>query len=363
MKILELHYSTSWAGAERFVVDLCNELSNENDIIFCTTDDDKQIENSYYKKEINKNIKYINLSCKSGLQLKSLWRIYKTIIHEKPDIVHAHTDAICIFIPAILHKKCIYFHTLHNLAEKCLNNKRMKFLYKWFYKRRIIPITISQTCNISYQKLYKLYNAININNGRAIITLSNQHQSIAEEINLLKTHKDDKVFIHVARCDKQKNQRLLIHTFNKFLSTGVHAILLIIGSSFDKKENLNILENAHTGIHWLGVKNNVGDYLQYSDFFILSSLWEGLPISLLEAISMGVIPICTPAGGIPNVITSKRIGYLSKDFNEDSFYSTIVEAYNSYSSFDRNYLKEYFINNFSMQACARQYEKTFKEYL
>lgn len=363
MKILEIHYSTSWAGAERFVVDLSNELIKNNEVTLCTIEDDSIEEKSYYKKELSPNLKYINLKCKSGLQIKALWKIYRTIISEKPDIVHAHTDAICLFLPAILYKKSAYFHTLHSLADKCQKSKYLTYFYKWFYKKRIQPITISEICNQSYINLYKLNNAIRINNGRSTITLSNQHHDVAEEIKNKKIHDDDKVFIHVARCDKIKNQDLLIQAFNKIIDNGFHAILIIIGALYDTDDHKYLLEKAHNGIYWVGTKNNVGDYLHYSNFFILSSLWEGLPISLLEAISMGVIPICTPAGGIPNVITNKRIGYISKNFNEDSFYSTIVEAYNNYSSFDRNYLKEYFINKFSMKECARQYEKTFREYL
>ena len=40
MKILELHYSTAAAGAERLVIDLSNELSRNNELVLCTTDDD-----------------------------------------------------------------------------------------------------------------------------------------------------------------------------------------------------------------------------------------------------------------------------------------------------------------------------------
>lgn len=50
MKILELHYSTSWAGAERFVVDLCNELANKHEVVLCTIEDDNIPEKAYYKK-------------------------------------------------------------------------------------------------------------------------------------------------------------------------------------------------------------------------------------------------------------------------------------------------------------------------
>ena len=40
MKIFELHYSTSWAGAERVVVDLSNELAKSNEVVLCTIEDD-----------------------------------------------------------------------------------------------------------------------------------------------------------------------------------------------------------------------------------------------------------------------------------------------------------------------------------
>ena len=89
MKIFELHYSTSWAGAERLVVDLSNALSKTNEVILCIIEDDRLPEKAYYKKDISPSIKYINLKCKSGLQLKALWRIYKAIKSEKPDIAYA----------------------------------------------------------------------------------------------------------------------------------------------------------------------------------------------------------------------------------------------------------------------------------
>ncbi|KAA2456752.1 glycosyltransferase family 4 protein, partial [Alistipes onderdonkii] len=111
--------------------------------------------------------------------------------------------------------------------------------------------------------------------------------------------------------------------------------------------------------YWLGAKNNVGDYLLQADFFVLSSLFEGLPISLLEAISCGVIPICTPAGGIPDVINSESNGYVSKSFGADDFYYTLKRAFDDEKYFNRIHLEEYFENNFSMRHCAEGYFNAF----
>lgn len=361
MKILELHYSTSWAGAERFVVDLCNELVEQEDVVLCTIIDDRIPEMGYYKNELKSKIKYINLRCQSGLQIKSLWRIYKTIRKEKPDIIHAHTDVICIFLPALLYNKAIYFHTLHSLANVCLRKKILKPIYKWFYKTRITPITISNACSESFQELYKENYSIKINNGRAPLKETIHINEVQQEIQSLKLHSDDKVFIHVARCQPEKNQKLLIESFNLFLQNNYHGILLLIGASYDKIENKYLLDMARKGIYWLGLKSNVCDYLKQADFFILSSKYEGLPISLLEAMSCGVIPICTPAGGIPNVINNKKYGYISNGFTCEDFYKTIENAFNNYDQFNKTELIDYFNTNYSMKNCAAHYLKVFKK--
>lgn len=364
MKILELHYSTAPAGAERVVIDLTNELVLNNDVTLCIIKDDSNPFNAYYLKEVSSKVKYINLKCKTGLGIKSLWRIYKTIKKEKPQIVHTHGDAITLFLPSLLIKSCKYFHTLHSLADKYIRGKeKLIFLYRWFYRHKITAITISEECQKSFIKLYDLHNSIKIENGRAPLKKTNQFEDVKKEIEKLKLHSDDKVFIHVARFSEAKNQRLLFNAFNKFLNKKNHAILLLIGAGYDNNEAKTLLAEASKGIYWLGTKNNICDYLLNSDFFILSSLWEGLPISLLEAMSCGVVPICTPAGGIPNIITSNKLGYLSKDFSLDSFETIINNAYLHSESFDRKYIITIFNEKYSIKHCAKLYLTTFKNQL
>lgn len=363
MKILELHYSTSWAGAERFVVDLSNELNKTEEVILCIIEDDNNPQKAYYKKEINTNIKYINLKCKSGLQIKALWRIYKTIKKIKPDIVHAHTDLICLFLPAIFYPTPLYFHTLHSLAQLCLYKKFLKPLYSWFYKHKITPITISKACETSFNHLYGKNHSVRIDNGRSPLSITNLIDNASKEVNNLKIHTDDKVFIHIARCQPVKNQILLINSFNQFLKEKHHGILIIIGAGFDNPQYSYILKKANKGIFWLGVKNNVCDYLHQADYFILSSKNEGLPISLLEAISCGVIPICTPAGGIPDVLKEKEYGYISTGFSTEEFLKAIKEAYYNTHNCNKKILIQYFNQFYSMQICTNNYITLFNKRL
>ncbi len=361
MKILELHYTLAPGGAERFMVDLSNELCKTNEVVMCTSNSDAIGQNAHYKKDLNPQIKYINIGSKSGHQMKALWGIYKILRKEKPDIVHAHSDLICLFLPALLYRKPKYFHTLHNLAEKCLEKKILKSVNKWYYKKRVRPITISKICLESYEKLYGLSNATKIDNGSPFLPKPTINNDSRQEVESLKINADDKVFVHVARYALQKNQQLLIKAFNHLLTTKHRAILLIIGDGYDTPDGRNLLADAQNGIYWLGVKNNVQDYLQLADFFILSSSWEGLPIALLEAMACGVIPVCTPAGGIPDVVTDKKTGFVSSGFEFEDFYNTIDEAIRSEKTIDKEFLKQYFQANFSMEQCALHYNHCFNQ--
>lgn len=360
MRILEVHYSTAWAGAERFVVDLCNELSANNEICLCTIVDDSIPGKAYYKAELSPSVRYINLKCRSGMDMRGFVRLYKAIKEIKPDIVHAHTDALNLWLPSLLYKKARYFHTIHSLAEKRQYKSWLTPIYRYFYKHKIHAITISNICKQSYIKLYHLSNAIQIDNGRSQMKPSSNFKSVEEEVKKYQKTNQTKIFVHVARCSEPKNEPLLFKTFRRLYEENKDCILLVIGANYDSPEYKYLLESATPNIHWLGVKNNVCDYLLNSDYFILSSKWEGLPISLLEAISTGIIPVCTPAGGIPDVIKDRTLGYLSPSMDEEDFYRTVINALQTSEDLNRERLIEYFLENYSMQHCAAQYIQAYQ---
>lgn len=343
------------------MIDLCNEMAKEHDVTLCTIEDDSIPGKSYYKHELQPEVKYINLKCQSGNDIKGFWMVYKTICELKPDVVHAHTDALNLWLPSLIYKKCKYFHTIHSLAKKRQFKPWLTPVYRFFYKTKIKAITISQACQQSYTELYKLPNSIMIENGRAEMRVTNFQTEVQEQISKLKMHEDDKIFIHIARCCEPKNEPLLFRTFNRILSEGHHAILLVIGANYDSDENKYLLESAHDGIYWMGVKKNVIDYLSVADYFVLSSKWEGLPISLLEAMSAGVIPICTPAGGIPDVLSSSKLGFLSPTMDDNDFYNTVMQAMFHPDQVERKAIRHHFQENYSMEHCAKQYIKAFAD--
>ena len=363
MKIVEISYSLSSGGAERFVVDLCNELTknSRNEVYLLTTDNDKISKNVHYKNDLSPKIKYINIGAKSGLSLKSFIGIYNEIKKIKPDIVHAHCRLPLLWLPALFNSTPKYIHTLHSLAPACLEFPWQKFIDKWFYKNKVLPITISKACDKSYYDLYRLSNSVCITNGRKKLSKTALYDSVKKEIENFKSSANEPVFIHVARCAKAKNQALLFKTFSRLKTEKIPFQLLIIGAGFESSEFMNYDDGKQ--IHILGEKKNIGDYMICSDFFVLSSSYGGLPLTLLEAMSIGCIPICTPAGGITDVLQNGINGFIASSFEENDFYSAVKQALQNKGNINTSQIIDEYKNKYSMEICSNKYFEVFNNML
>ena len=108
MKILQLTYSLGFGGGERFVVDLSNELSKDNEVILVQILSNNNKLNAHYLLDVSKRIKYENLESKKGLSLGVLWKVFKIVRKNKPDIVHAHCSVLAIALAAMLYPKAKY---------------------------------------------------------------------------------------------------------------------------------------------------------------------------------------------------------------------------------------------------------------
>lgn len=361
MKIIQLIYSLSSGGAERFVVDLSNQLLHAgHEIVICILRPNKgrMIFNAQF---LEPSIRLESLNMDSGISLSKILQVENFIRKEHPDVVHCHLNVVPYIyrLSLVCHGKIKFFHTLHSVAEETVSGPFQKKLNRWFYFHRyIIPICISSNCRQSYLDFYGAHEVCYIDNGRACISPTKKINLVRQEVSSFKQMQGTPVFIHVARYHPLKNQALLVSVFNRLDKEGQDFVLLILGSGFDSDAAIKLRQTACDKIHFLGEKNNVGDYLLCSDAFCLTSHHEGLPISLLEALSCGVTPICTNVGGVPDVIIDGKNGYLSEE--DELLYLDAIKRF-LYRPIARDYLRLYFDNRFSMKMCAKKYEEVYQK--
>jgi len=358
MKIIEIIYSLSSGGAERFVVDLSNEfVAKSHEVILCTLLDDKVNSRTFYSSELDRKIEYINLGYEK-LGISCMLSIYNLINKYRPDVVHMHLVNVPILsVFAILFLRTSkYVVTCHNKCESELFHSKLPFIKKWLFKLGLYRmVAISDSNAESIHRCYgKASNAL-IYNGRKCAQVSTELSKVKDEIRSLCRSDNTVVFLNIARYAPQKNHKRLIRCFNKFIESGYDAILLIIGSDFNSKSGLELQTVACNSIYFLGQKHNIPDYLSLSDIFVLSSDFEGMPITLIEALANACVPVGTPVSGIIDVVEDGVNGFISSDFTDESFIKLLVRSYKRYKLIDRAKLIETYNDKLSISMCADQY--------
>lgn len=360
MRILELLPNLASGGAERFVTDISNEMVLKDNEVFVLTFRAGNGLN-FYKNELSTNINLIEYHGGWSFcsKIYQFFVVLNYVYKIKPDVVHCHTLGFtyALFVSFFLPKKK-YYYTVHNLAENDTSLGLGAMIRRKFLKNRIRPITISRQCAESFRNFYD-YNPYGmIENGCRHLHCSCMLKSVKDEIEAYKMNNNTKVFINVARISKQKNHILLINAFKQFSKLHKNAILIIIGRKSDAWNDIEQSLNESGNIFYLGEKHNVADYLYCSDFFCLSSLWEGLPISLLEAGMLGVYPICTPVGGVTDVICNTNFGILSKDVTICSYEEALEVAVES--NLSKTDLIKMYSERYGIEKCAVKYLNIFK---
>ena len=357
MKIFQIIFSLSSGGAERLVVNLSNELAKGHAVSIISVQklDDA---NSFYKNLISSGVSVIDLSNTRGITLKAVYQVFHLIRKNKPDIVHAHLNTIFFcFLPALfLSKNVNFFHTLHSLADKTVGFKFQKSINKYFYKKKITPIGISNLCGESFKKFYDLPNISIIENGVPEPKKSPLFPNVRLEFEEYRNTKSTKIFVNVTRLSKEKNHELLISSFNELIKEGHDISLIIIGRSENRAYYDNLRSISINGIYFLGEKSNPIDYLLNSNCFVLSSLWEGLPMTILEAMSCGLPTVSSPVGGIPDILREQYLGVLSKDLEIKNFKKSIIDFLNKGSdTYDKIKIYKYFSANYSIKLCSEKH--------
>lgn len=367
LKILHIIPNLGIGGAEKFVIQLSNEQSASANVVICCLFD--LTEAMYRTNEINPNIKIITLGKKNGFDKDIFFKIYQLIREERPQVIHTHLRALIYTILPALSLGIPTFHTTHNLAEREEENPKIRIIYKIVFNYfKFFPVAISPAVLNSIRNIYgKQFNTC-IFNGIPPAEPTSKQNIVKAEIAAYKSNINTRVFIHVGRLGYQKNQEMLISVFQRLINENNNVLLLIIGedTTSDQSTYLTISSRTNSRIYLLGVRNNISDYLLNADGFCLSSRYEGLPIALLEAFSCGLFAICTPVGGIPDVIKPGLTGILSEDVSEESYYSAIVHFLNL-SNTDQKIIaenaKQQFKRFLTIENTAKQYLSYYRTIL
>lgn len=355
MKIIQAISSLGNGGAEKLVVELANEMSLEHQVKIISFRDVEEW--MFPPKSLIEDVGLITFGKKGGFDYRLILKLFKQLKKEKPDIVHIHLNStLTYFLPLIpLFSKVKFVFTIHNTFGP--HKKSVSRLGKLYFYKRVENVCLSESIYEQFSRSFPKLKFACIENGVKNSDFSSDYDSVETEFKEIRK-KYLRVLLFVGRLTYQKNIPLLLKVLDNEISQNIK--LLIIGDGEEEFKN-NIFqyqEKTAKRIEYLGSKQNVFDYMHFSDALILTSRYEGMPIVAIEALQTGTPVISTPVGGVPDMIEDGVNGFLSNNESEKDIITTLKKWIKLIPE-ERKQIKQNniqkFNDQFSIEACAAKH--------
>lgn len=349
-----VHIVEAFAGGIfSYLVDLVNNTSDEFDVVILYSIRKETPENfkNYFDSKV-KLIELKHLKRKIGINdIKAFFEVKKILKGIQPDIVHCHSSKAGIVgrFASNGHKQKV-FYTPHGYSFLKLDDSKSKrFIYKFIEKLATVNKSTIVACSKGeYEESLKLTkNSCYINNGVNLEYLKKYIPETPKEF-------DNKSFtvVTTGRIAYQKNPELL----NKIAESFPNIKFVWVGDG----ELKNQLVSKNIEVTGWKNKNELIEILNKSDIFILTSLWEGLSISLLEAMALKKVCIVSNCIGNKDVIINNKNGFVCKDYIE--FCNIISDIQNKKYNLEDIQMNAYFDikKEYNTKIMCRRYTKLYK---
>lgn len=301
-------------GAENMVSRLAShlDLSRVEAEVICLYG--QPLQNRLEKAVTSHGVQIKHIGKGKGFSAGALFKLWRELSTYKPTIIHTHLSACVYCAPWILFHNAKMLHTIHSTPKYELIKPKQTVMAIMYKLNKAIPVAISheiQSMMIGHYKLKNepelVYNPVDVS-----------------RFNTLKKEHDGIQVVTVGRLSVEKNQKLLIEAIQKISELHPEVTLKILGDGPLRKEIEDQIKQSSLEqvVELEGNVPNVEEYFSRSDIFALSSVYEGLPLVVLEAMAAGLPIVSTDVGGVKDIVTDN--GILVESGNKDSLVGAII---------------------------------------
>jgi glycosyltransferase involved in cell wall biosynthesis len=346
-KILYLITQSEWGGAQKYVFDLARNFRDEFEVVVAFGGKGR-LKKLLDKEEIQ-NITLSNLvrEINPWKDFRAFWEICRLIKKEKPDIVHTNSSKAEILgnLSAALARVPKIVHTAHGFVF----NEPMRFWKKRFYiflERWANKFTSAIICVSDYDRAKALLHRIAP--AKKLITIHNgiDAEKFYSEKKEPPIESGKFIITTIANFYPTKGLPYLIEAAGLLSPQFNDLEFWILGDGKERPflEKL-IRHHALKNVKLWGSKDEKGaylknsEYLEKSDLFVLPSVKEGFPYTILEAMAAGLPIVATRVGGVPEAITDGENGFLLPPADSYALarkISDLRESYAERSKMSRN---------------------------
>ena len=271
-------------------------------------------------------------NAKSYLQIRE-------ILRKEYHVIHVHTP-VASFVTRLAFKKSmktkmIYTaHGFHFFKGAPLINWILFFPIEWIVSKKTdVLVTINNEDFIFANNYLKIKKIIHVNGvGINLKFFREEYENCDRNLirNSLKIGSDAIVLTYVAELNGNKNQQLLLETLKELNEKKRQYQLVLVGEGVNKSKYIEIAEKLGIAkkVHLLGKRSDIPGILKATDIYVASSKREGLPVNVMEAMSVGLPIVATDNRGHRELIHDNQNGFLVEGFDSKEFAEKIEELHN-----------------------------------
>jgi glycosyltransferase involved in cell wall biosynthesis len=258
----------------------------------------------------------------------SIYKLYNLLKIHKFDIIHTHAysagtigriSAFLAGVPVIIshnHSVYDYYNRYYHFVEWLLS----------LITDRVICISdivnrfANETQRINAKKLITIHNGMDSEYAVSEKRISGLRKK-------LDIPADHSVICTIAHMEEHKGIKYLLESASLLLQSRNDVSFLIVGEGTLKEDlrKLCVVLKIEKNVIFAGERSDIPEILSLSDIFVLPSLREGLPLTILEAMACGKPVIATNVGGIPEVVKDGVSGILVSPKDPEDLHSAMNE--------------------------------------
>lgn len=241
---------------------------------------------SHLVDRIDKRVKVICLDYTRFTDLPRALRQLRSIIKsESPDIVHTHLNPAGFYTRLVLPSQFIQLHTLHTCYSK---DKETRKVLKVLERNRLFRHRNTRLIFLS-EFLRKDFMSEVPFKGETYILPNCISDSFFHEHSIAQHESPVFKIVAVGNIRAVKNYKYILEIFRHL--KGKPFQLDIYGNGADKTEYQSMIDELGIAVEFKGQSNELSKVLPQYDLFLMSSLFEGYPLSVIEAMASG-LPVC-----------------------------------------------------------------------
>ncbi len=308
MRIIQLISSSGFYGAEKVVLELCLHLhrrGHEVELGVFVRDDQGEVALAVEAERAG--LPVTRFSCQGRLDARAMERIREHVERQGVRVAHSHgfkADIYCGL--AALPCGVVRVSTCHNWLTDSLKLAAFELMDKLVLHRfdQVVAVSPRLDRELAAAGLPD-HRRMLIHNGLAVAPPRRSREQVRQELGV---GPDEPLLIAIGRLDPWKAHHRLLEALA--LLDGPR--LLLVGDGDLEPALQRQAREAGLGrrVIFAGYREDIPELLAASDLFVISSIKEGLPMVLLEAMGAGVPVISTAVGAIPDTLEQGACGAL-----------------------------------------------------